>query len=48
VVATDDDVAAYVRRLEQSADADDPLELQSGDALAAELERFLREQRGGE
>ena len=48
VVATDDDVAAYVRRLEQSADADNPLELQSGDALAAELERFLREQRGGE
>ena len=48
VVATDDDVAAYVRRLEQSADADDPLELQSGDALAAELERYLREQRGGE
>ena len=48
VVATDDDVAAYVRRLEESADADDPLELQSGDALAAELERFLREQRGGE
>ena len=48
VVATDDDVAAYVHRLEQSADADDPLELQSGDALAAELERFLREQRGGE
>src|SRR5215210_1253056 len=43
VVATDEDVAAYVRRLEQSADADDPLELQSGDALAAELERFLRE-----
>ncbi|HWC12259.1 MAG TPA: PAC2 family protein [Acidimicrobiales bacterium] len=48
VVATDEDVAAYVRRLEESADADDPLELQSGDALAAELERFLRDQRGGE
>jgi proteasome assembly chaperone (PAC2) family protein len=48
VVATDDDVAAYVRRLEESADADHPLEMQSGDALAAELERFLREQRGGE
>ena len=47
VVATDDDVAAYVRRLEESADADDPLEFQSGDVLAAELERFLREQRGG-
>ena len=48
VVATDDDVAAYVRRLEESADADDPLEFQSGESLAAELERFLREQRGGE
>ncbi|HEX2192199.1 MAG TPA: PAC2 family protein [Acidimicrobiales bacterium] len=48
VVATDEDVAAYVRRLEESADADNPLELQSGDVLAAELERFLREQRGGE
>jgi proteasome assembly chaperone (PAC2) family protein len=47
VVATDEDVAAYVRRLEESADApeDQPLELQSGEALAAELERFLREQR---
>ena len=48
VVATDDDVSAYVRRLEESSDAtgDDPMQLQSGDALAAELEKFLREQRG--
>jgi proteasome assembly chaperone (PAC2) family protein len=46
VVATDEDVAAYVRRLEETTDDDDaaPLEAQSGDALAAELERFLREQ----
>ena len=47
VVDSDDDVAAYVRRLEDHAD--DPeetgsLELMSGDALADELERFLREQ----
>ncbi len=47
VVDSDDDVAAYVRRLEDNAD--DPeesasLELMSGDALADELERFLREQ----
>ena len=47
VVDSDDDVAAYVRRLEDHAD--DPeesgsLELVSGDALADELERFLREQ----
>jgi len=50
VVATDEDVSAYVRRLEESADADtgEPMELQSGDVLAAELERFLREQHGGD
>jgi proteasome assembly chaperone (PAC2) family protein len=47
VVDSDDDVAAYVRRLEDHAD--DPeeggsLEMVSGDALADELERFLREQ----
>ncbi len=48
VVATDDDVSAYVRRLEETADAtgDDPMQLQTGDVLAAELEKFLREQRG--
>ncbi|HEX3393597.1 MAG TPA: PAC2 family protein [Acidimicrobiales bacterium] len=48
VVATDDDVSAYVRRLEETADApgDDPMQLQSGEFLAAELEKFLREQRG--
>jgi len=48
VVATDDDVSAYVRRLEETADAtgEDPMQLQTGDVLAAELEKFLREQRG--
>ncbi len=48
VVATDEDVAAYVRRLEEAGDAADeePLRPQSGDAIAAELERFLRDQRG--
>ncbi len=48
VVATDDDVSAYVRRLEETADGtgDDPMQLQTGDVLAAELEKFLREQRG--
>ncbi len=48
VVATDDDVSAYVRRLEETADAtgDDPMQLQTGDVLAAELEKFLRDQRG--
>ena len=42
-MASDDDVAAYVRRLEEHADEGD-MELVSGDALAAELERFLRDQ----
>src|SRR5205823_5306630 len=48
VVESDDDVAEYVHRLEASADEGDDgeLELSSGDALAAELERYLREQRG--
>ncbi len=47
VVDSDDDVAAYVRRLEDHADDPDEdgrLELMSGDALADELERFLRDQ----
>ena len=47
VVAADDDVIAYVHRLELSADDDDDvpdLEIVSGDALADELEQYLREQ----
>lgn len=49
VVAADDDVVAYVHRLESSTDDDDAvadMETVSGDALVAELERYLREQRG--
>jgi proteasome assembly chaperone (PAC2) family protein len=49
VVAADDDVIAYVRRLESSSDDDaaaEDMETVSGDALVAELERYLREQRG--
>jgi len=48
VVADDDDVSAYVRRLEASADEDDVADMEAvtGDALADELERFLREQPG--
>ena len=48
VVAADDDIAAYVSRLESSADEDDVADMEtvSGDALVAELERYLREQRG--
>jgi predicted ATP-grasp superfamily ATP-dependent carboligase len=47
VVEADEDVAAYVRRLEASADEEpqpNPLRLSSGESLAAEVERFLREQ----
>lgn len=47
VVDTDEDVAEYVRRLEERVDEsdpdDDPLELVSGENLAAEVERYLRE-----
>jgi predicted ATP-grasp superfamily ATP-dependent carboligase len=48
LVAADSEVSDYVRKLEErldTADSDD-LEVPSGDALAAELERFLREQHG--
>jgi proteasome assembly chaperone (PAC2) family protein len=50
VVAADEDIAGYVSQLEGRSDEDDMAvdlhELPSGDALAAELERFLREQDG--
>jgi hypothetical protein len=46
-VATDSDTAAYVEELEHRADSLDWLEesggLPSGDALAAEITRFLRD-----
>jgi len=43
-VATDEDTQAYVEDLERRADeAPDEVEIPSGDALAAELTRFLRE-----
>ena len=51
MVAGDEDVQAYVRMLEERADEreeEESLELPSGDALAAELERFLRERDGEE
>jgi proteasome assembly chaperone (PAC2) family protein len=56
VVAGDDDVANYVRQLEEAIDAgalvgEEPspireTDLPTGDALAAELERFLRDESG--
>ena len=49
VVESDEDVAEYVRRLEESADdVVDEMDLPTGDALAAEFERFLREQHRGD
>jgi proteasome assembly chaperone (PAC2) family protein len=50
IVATDEDVQSYVKLLEDRADehaVDEVDEIPSGDSIAAELERFLRE-RGGE
>ena len=44
-VAEDDNAAAYVRMLEHEYDRRTEASLPSADALAAELERFLREQR---
>jgi predicted ATP-grasp superfamily ATP-dependent carboligase len=53
MVASDEDVQAYVRLLEERSDerdreeAMDPGGLPSGDALAAELEKFLRDRGDG-
>jgi proteasome assembly chaperone (PAC2) family protein len=51
MVASDEDVQAYVRLLEERADEGeeeiDPSNLPSGDALADELEKFLRERGEG-
>jgi proteasome assembly chaperone (PAC2) family protein len=46
VVAADEDVSAYVARLEENAD-NEGLEMTSGEDLAAELQRFLRERGDG-
>lgn len=42
-VAADEETARYVLQLEEQADALEEADLPSGDALAAELSRFLRE-----
>jgi proteasome assembly chaperone (PAC2) family protein len=42
LVALDDDLAAYVARLEESEEVEEA-EVPSGDSLAAEVERFLRD-----
>jgi predicted ATP-grasp superfamily ATP-dependent carboligase len=41
LVDADDEAAAYVAQLEQADDEED--EMPSGDALAAEVERYLRD-----
>ena len=47
VVESDDDVSEYVHRLEESTDdGEEELELPSGESLAADFERYLREQQG--
>ncbi|MGH9035831.1 MAG: PAC2 family protein [Acidimicrobiia bacterium] len=47
LVASDPDVSAYVRQLEERDDDQiDERDLPTGETLAAELERFLRDQRG--
>jgi proteasome assembly chaperone (PAC2) family protein len=47
-VASDDETAAYVEELESRAELlDDEQDLPSGDSLAAELTRFLRERERG-
>ena len=49
MIEENEDLTSYVHRLEESArESQDLGEVPSGDALAAELERFLREQRGDE
>lgn len=47
-VATDEDATAYVDELERRADVIDEADLPSGESLAAELTRFLREREEGE
>jgi predicted ATP-grasp superfamily ATP-dependent carboligase len=49
MLAGEDDVADYVRRLEEDGieEADDTFEIPSQEELASEVERFLRDQRGG-
>lgn len=50
-VAQDDEISGYVRTLEENADADADDEnanpIPSGDAIAKEIQRFLRQQDGG-
>ena len=42
-IASDEETAAYVEELERRVDELDEADIPSGDSLAAELSRFLRE-----
>ena len=50
IVAGDDDVRQYVQQLEERYDENEANEadLPSGESLAAEFERYLREQPGND
>jgi predicted ATP-grasp superfamily ATP-dependent carboligase len=47
-VSSDEDAAAYVDELEQRADIIEESDLPSGDSIAAELTRYLREREQGD
>jgi predicted ATP-grasp superfamily ATP-dependent carboligase len=47
-IASDEETAAYVEELERRADELDESDIPSGESLAAELSRFLREREEGE
>ena len=47
-VSSDDEAVAYVDELEQRADMIEEEDIPSGDSLAAELTRFLREREEGD
>ena len=44
-VEQDSEIVGYVRQLEEEADRAEASDLPSGDDLAAEFQKFLREQR---
>jgi predicted ATP-grasp superfamily ATP-dependent carboligase len=47
LVGENEALAEYVRRLEEATTEEPPMPMVSGESLAAELERFLRERDGG-
>jgi proteasome assembly chaperone (PAC2) family protein len=47
LVAENETLTEYIQRLEEAAPEQQPMPFVSGDSLAAELERYLREREGG-